>query len=119
MTPTEFNNWLDALRSDAYAQGRSALMRDTPGAPPTFCCLGVWAYVNDPERLTPDGQHRRSYQGNAHYLPDTIIDRVTQSHLAEMNDQEHKTFAEIADYLETQRYRIAPTPTPTDEAPEI
>lgn len=45
MIPQEMKNfWLENLRSGKFKQGRGCLHRDGK-----FCCLGVWAYINNPE----------------------------------------------------------------------
>jgi hypothetical protein len=81
--------WLDALRSEEYPQTRKTL-RDHKG----YCCLGVaGALVDLPVHLDTD------------LIYDWIdkfygIERGERFSLAEMNDNQRMTFAEIADAIE-------------------
>jgi hypothetical protein len=83
-------NWIEALRSGNYKQTRFMLERkadDAGGMPPGNCCLGVAAEVIGVPGMYPD-------------LTKFGLPREAECKLMQMNDDERKTFAEIADYLE-------------------
>lgn len=87
--------WVAALRSGAYAQGRHCLL-STDGQ--RYCCLGVLADLLG-EHLTPLPKHRTTDAGDDIYarLPASkVIDLAV-----EQNDN-GRSFAEIADYLEAK-----------------
>lgn len=104
MTP-EIQQWLDALRSGKYKQGRDCL-RSTDDE---FCCLGVAC-----DLLAPNAWELRDYtymesewrhlDGNVHHLPLDLVNRFGFSvhfcYALEFRNDEGKTFAEIADYIE-------------------
>lgn len=117
--------WLYALRSGHYRQGRSAL-RTTKGE---FCCLGV--ACDQYQRATGNGRWKGSEfvvgeAGDANYLPEVVQewlglydhkgllrteetlllngdaqDRFCNDGLAGLNDSGKFTFAQIADFIET------------------
>jgi hypothetical protein len=118
MNPEVKTKWLEALRSGRFAQTRGKLHRKNDG----YCCLGVLAEVlgctwqtvegkNDGDQMFPflDGINEaklgtidQSEINNI--LGDTLLQKAAlkprqQSALAEMNDN-GRTFAEIADYIE-------------------
>jgi hypothetical protein len=88
--------WVAALRSGNYKQGRYVL-RDESGF---YCCLGVLCEVIGDE-IEPTEAYlsvaRRNELGLNADHPGT--EHSEQSHLAHMND-DGKSFAEIADYIE-------------------
>jgi hypothetical protein len=107
MDPTLKRQWIDALRSGKYQQGKKALRTDEN----KFCCLGVlcdisgkgeWRY----EEPIPDAPKRSRWA----YVIDGFVSRdllphaptfgiVYETVLSEMNDEGH-TFEEIADYIQ-------------------
>ena len=105
--------WVDALRSGTYPQAQRYLRRDTG-----FCCLGV---LCDLVKDEVDGEWIEAYDGYAFLsggardnfgnrprdtaaLPLVIRDLVDLGTnldvLMFMNDVDHKSFDEIADYIE-------------------
>lgn len=115
------HEWLDALRSGTYEQTRERL-RDGDG----FCCLGVACDIaaqhgmgywdGDDFILTEDGEEVCAVDVN---LPSMLYDvfhidalttdsdvlilntrRSFQSSLQSLNDNDRKTFEEIADIIE-------------------
>lgn len=84
--------WLAALRSGDYQQGQGELLDVSDNA---FCCLGVLCSVAGIERkdislwATIEGLGRADLVG--YEYTDTLM---------EMNDDEGKSFAEIADWIE-------------------
>lgn len=96
--------WVKALRSGEYKQGRHYLRSNEH-----FCCLGVLCNLVDPSKWTHTDLEFARYRGQeyAHssFPPAEVARQVNlthddQDHVASMND-EGKTFAEIADYIET------------------
>lgn len=95
--------WVDALRSGDYNQGRNYLCVRSRQHGDRFCCLGVAADVKGV--LNPGGEVSFAYGGGCHYLPSPVLKRLgltseAQKVLADMNDNS-KTFAEIADAIES------------------
>lgn len=102
--------WVEALRSGKYKQGRFCL-RDNENC---HCCLGVLCDLIDPngwDRHLEDWDNEDDFERfkwgkgsewSTEEVPDQVADRVRlghQSQLMDMNDQ-GKTFAEIADWIE-------------------
>ncbi len=96
--------WVGALRSHTYKQGKNVL-RDGDNK---FCCLGVLCDVVDPAQWRKTKHYSRedfSYYGEICTLPLTIskeygISRDLVNQLIGLNDFEHASFEEIADYIE-------------------
>lgn len=95
--------WSAALRSGEYAQGREALNREG-----NFCCLGVRCELDVTEGTMSkvDGESFTWYDGMDNMPSDATLIRwglseAQANHLARMNDTEHLTFDEIADYLDS------------------
>ena len=84
-------DWVEALRSGKYKQGRLALYKPCSEA---YCCLGVLCKVAGKE-CYPKDDRGSGYNWIHTVLPGAI------PRLADMNDREGKTFNEIADYIET------------------
>lgn len=107
--------WLKALRSGRYKQGEGLLCNQYEGEKPTYCCLGV--LFNE----SSDGDWERDidYDG----LPDSVwfavanndvdqsdlpsgeaekfgLNRISVAKLVEMNDEDNKSFKEIASWIE-------------------
>lgn len=99
--------WVAALRSGKYKQGREKLRTDD-----NFCCLGVLCDIVDNTKwVAPDFKLIELFDGvgYAYKDPDQINyttisvhdkeNNCLQSKLGEMNDT-GKTFDEIADWIE-------------------
>lgn len=100
------DQWIPALRSGEYRQGRTVLRHDQ-----AFCCLGVAA-----DLLIRLGETSTQWEATefgecytladeAGHLPATIrkaigLSEVEQQDLISLNDEDGKTFPEIADYIE-------------------
>jgi hypothetical protein len=119
MKPNIKQQWLDALRSGKYDQGKGCL-QDSRGR---FCCLGVLTDLYSEEKNIPWHQYagididrfgihafpiagQNSAEEN--YLTPSVQDwadenntlaRMTQVTLSEMNDN-GSTFSEIANWIE-------------------
>lgn len=102
--------WVEALRSGKYKQGKSYL-KSCDGT--AHCCLGVLAelYVakgkgewnvygeDDPRNPTITIEGKKDFDPDA-FLPEATLDERTQLQLSKMNDEGGKSFSEIADYIE-------------------
>lgn len=99
MTRKQFAEWIAALRSGEYKQGRGKLRTDDK----CYCCLGVYADIVDPENKT-------DWKGDF-YLSKSLVESFYSDHgshkdkderpsLVHLNDDERQTFSEIADILE-------------------
>ena len=90
--------WLNALRSGEYTQTRFALRKTekstkNPEQPIGHCCLGVLIDVGNKEFIRTHGYAERL----------TVCDFLkygVAASLAKLNDNDEKTFSEIADYIE-------------------
>lgn len=83
MNPEIKGKWIEALRSGRYVQYRGALHSFNRNE---HCCLGVlWDVCGQPDSID-----------------DLWMQHVgeTKERLVAMNDDEEKSFAEIADYIE-------------------
>ena len=98
MDPEIKRQWVEALRSGKYEQGRLFLERDGK-----FCCLGVLCHAvrGVTPTYNPDGG-LSCYAENAGYglVEELFPDTVAHETLWGMNDDQNKSFAEIADYIE-------------------
>ena len=98
--------WIAALRSGKYQQGAGAL-RDADNR---FCCLGVLCDIVESRgwRQTVPGSWHFHDENTGHtdcaYAPAWVLSIEKQIALANMNDRDGKTFAEIADYIELATY---------------
>jgi hypothetical protein len=106
--------WIKDLKSRKYTQGKGWL-RQVEGRTTlyyTHCCLGVLAdiYVNeysnrfcteikweDDNSLVVEDELIQKYNSE---LPEWELTLEEQSTLATMNDEEDKSFSEIADWIE-------------------
>ena len=94
--------WLEALRSGRYQQGRQSLRPTLE----SYCCLGVLCDVIDPQGW--DGRRWRDKATGCDHsskVPIPTERRLALPHeitgtLMHMNDEDEKSFAEIADYIE-------------------
>jgi hypothetical protein len=106
--------WVAALRSRVYLQGYGRLRRTRHGVT-EYCCLGIacdllnpdWAMVNpdDSELVFRWISPYSSDERPATSLSDTAcsaiqLDNANQLFLMHMNDNEHWTLAQIADWIE-------------------
>lgn len=96
MTKEQKQQWVDALRSGKYKQGKNHLKIIEFNFKSTlnerkYCCLGV-AY--DLGLCEPNPNHPNKL------LSEDFLDYKTQKTLTNMNDKESHSFAEIADYIE-------------------
>lgn len=118
MKPEIKTKWADALRSGTYVQGKHSLRIKSadPHIPDSFCCLGVLCDIVNPDKwvfalgssldyefdgLTGDlSDQTRVLAGippDDHFA---VIGSDPVYHLIQLNDQEGKSFAQIADYIE-------------------
>ncbi len=105
------DKWLAALRSGEYTQGREYLKNED-----NHCCLGVLCelYIKEhPEAAWKQEHGVNRIDGESGTPPvsvtswsgiDSFNGILMYEHpfckLAEMNDEDNKTFEEIADYIE-------------------
>jgi hypothetical protein len=127
--------WIEALRSNKYTQARRVLR--TPGDTPCFCCLGVACDLHDPSKWILNPTTRQmdllgkdtiactSYARD-HYPRDAThaytcvmpfelrpaygLTDTDTADLMELNDEQEATFAEIADFIETNILPRFPEP---------
>lgn len=86
MDPSLKAKWVTALRSGEYAQCRNGLIEGPFGEPTSYCCLGVlWHLCGSPRQLD------QLWADHVGELKHTLIS---------MNDDEMKSFPEIADYID-------------------
>lgn len=110
--------WVEALRSGEYKQCQ-AEMRFTRPDGVSYCCLGVLTdVVCTPEEREDDDTFCDEYGDG--YLNPTIAERcgvntgsrcvdgpdIARNVLVKMNDEEGKSFSEIADYIEANWQKI-------------
>lgn len=109
MNPTYKRPWIEALRSGNYSQGRERLKRVNSEGVTFHCCLGVLREVASKPwgELACDGSFRNPSDGDARVgtlstAELSEFDLTSQQHrdLYGMNDG-GKSFAEIADYIES------------------
>lgn len=86
MDPELKAKWVKALRSGEYEQARETLRTRRPEGHFAYCCLGVLMDIT----------------GEAHFNY-TLIEQlgVRNSTFIKMNDDDRKSFSEIADYIES------------------
>jgi len=91
-------DWLDALRSDDYKQGKGSLKSYG-----RYCCLGVLAVVAGLPFKASENCQRNIDDGTKWGSYDPLEKLITKHHVNElwhMNDIEDKTFNQIADWIE-------------------
>jgi hypothetical protein len=99
--------WVEALRSKKYRQVQGNLREETSKHRYGYCCLGVLCHTMgsrwkdgtpmlDGKRMEHEQEAYLSYEA----LLMADLGDVSQRRLAEMNDAGN-SFAEIADYIET------------------
>jgi hypothetical protein len=94
--------WVKALRSGKYKQCREELTNEKQGR---FCCLGVACEVLI-RRGYPINKAGESYDNETGELPDTGmyalgLTEFGHNKLVELNDEEHRRFKTIANYIES------------------
>lgn len=101
MDPAFKARWLKALRSGAYLQARESLRAND-----CFCCLGVLCDVTRPDGWDEDGWSRDAKGTKMEsslpwaFMAEIKLDFPIEAKLIAMNDEEGKSFAEIADWIE-------------------
>lgn len=110
MDPNIKQKWIEALRSGKYQQARRAL-RDGD----RYCCLGVLCDVAELGEWVEPQDERGVYEmrfdvpsgstAREDMLPQSTLKEIgMQDHQQDfcwkMNDEERKSFSEIADYIE-------------------
>lgn len=98
MTPELKAKWIATLRNGECRQTTGTLRFDEKGEE-SFCCLGVLCEVVGVPRQGA-GYSFKGFGYENIGLPKSILDHATQSKLVKLNDQEMKSFAEIADWIE-------------------
>ncbi len=88
------DEWVGALRSGKYKQGRGYLRYQD-----RYCCLGVLAEIQGLFISEPDEEGVYTVGGNRSLLPDTLIPLQVQNVLANMNDH-GCSFDSISTYIE-------------------
>lgn len=95
ITKEQHSRWLEALRSGAYSQGKWRLR----SIDNKFCCLGVLADVMDPNAWLKNCEEFY-WKGHRFRVPEFTLSLMVQSDLEQANDNEGKSFLEIADWIE-------------------
>lgn len=108
MDPELKTQWLAALRSGKYAQGRMRLKSATG-----YCCLGVLCDLINPKGWTraEDGEWQWEYDGSSYdgNLYAAALDErlgITDEcdNLPPLNDDGQHNFNQIADLIESGRF---------------
>lgn len=99
LTPRRKQQWLDALRSGEYQQGRERLRAYEVGdESPRYCCLGVLnAVVGGLEGLSWTSGWLRSFNDGSLVRGLSEDDQDT---LSQLNDVDGASFDQIADWIE-------------------
>jgi hypothetical protein len=98
--------WMEALRSGDYKQGRQKL-RIGKGKNTRMCCLGVLADVINPDGWTPQNHWFVDGDDSRDELSDSVLHRVgirvgQQAELISLNDEQMKSFDDIAHFIERE-----------------
>lgn len=103
------DQWVAALRSGKYVQGRGALRHQGHDGVDTYCCLGVLCDVAIPNGWRPSRDPRIVAHLGVEGRP---VPQVTEavgltdpevSMLMEINDRGHSDFRQIADMVEKRK----------------
>lgn len=106
--------WVAALRSGKYKQVRENMRRYRHGEGYSYCCLGVLTDIVCTKEERADEAMFMDEYGDG-YLNPTISDRcsvntsasgIAKKILVKMNDEDGKSFEEIADCIEANWERI-------------
>lgn len=94
------DQWVAALRSGRYVQGKNRLRQGEEGKK-KYCCLGVLCDLIDPNDWRGD-----VFRWQTTALPLSVAQEINitsnqQAELTRMNDR-GESFREIADYIEAQ-----------------
>jgi hypothetical protein len=101
--------WVTALRSGEYVQTKGQLSRHMTSGENRYCCLGVAALVCFPNEIELTRTQELMIPTESGQLSGSLADHMEEElglHLGQadklirMNDQEDKSFNEIADQLE-------------------
>lgn len=104
MDPQVKEDWVEALRSDEYVQGKDYLCKDNK-----HCCLGVLCEITDTDVVAKsiNGGTIYAYKGetNTALLSENLKEEIGLAdddvdELIFLNDTQEVTFDEIADYIE-------------------
>lgn len=99
MNPEIKQKWVEALRSGRYKQGNNALLIQAQGGA-RYCCMGVLCEIVD--GIPPMGDAvfptERTWK-TCEMLPEVELMEL-EAILSRMNDEEGKTFPEIAQWIE-------------------
>jgi hypothetical protein len=94
--------WLKEMRSNEYTKCKGALRKGEK----EFCPLGLLANIFNPQGwlIVKNSHLEYTYMGEYSYLPTAVaieVDlQVPQSIIVHLSDNEDKSFAEIADFVE-------------------
>lgn len=103
MDPVLKTKWLAALRSGEYKQGKHFLVdHNAENNETTHCCLGVLCEVAGSRRLPSVDGYMVNYVVCTEELADYAFGLTLkiQKYLMSMNDNQGKSFNEIADWIE-------------------
>lgn len=103
LTLPTFNKWLTALRSSSYSQSFRGLHPN----PDCFCALGVLADIlthEYPDTYHWNGRCLQTFHFKSSYvIPESLLSSPKQCEVIIRNDEQARSFPEIADYLEQNR----------------
>ena len=99
--------WIKALRSGKYEQGKGCLRRHNVSGPDTYCCLGVLCDVLGMKWREPEdgwSEYRVGRDDSIGFLPNSALKRSgvldhEQDALSSLNDT-GSSFARIARHIE-------------------
>lgn len=86
--------WLDALRSGKYQQCKATLKSGE-----LYCCIGVWGVIHNLP-IAEDGSSGAPGTPNCPYENISNVFLEPSNLFWEMNDNQDKTFEEIANFVE-------------------
>lgn len=101
MTEQEKRNWINALRSGEYTQGKASLFPKSLNEPKTACCIAVFCMANG---ISPEETQKRGYAVlvNKSKFGGDASETYWQKNDACNSDERQWTFAEIADFIEKE-----------------
>lgn len=100
--------WLEELRGGDFYQGRQALCREVGQGKSELCCLGVLCAIAYEEYVTEEKVepwYRFYGSGFSSVPPPEVtlwanLDNNARDKLIDLNDEQHKSFTDIADWIE-------------------